>query len=228
MAPHDFGCACARHVARPWARPEHWSKADVAYLDSTFGRISDAAISRHLGRTITGIQLKAKRSGLHKRDAGMTSREVEQIFGLVVGDGRVSKRWITGGMLRARRGHPVGSGGRRVWIIAEDDLLTFIRSHPEEIDVDRMPESVYRDAATADPWVSLPEVHRLTGRSPHFIAADIRAGVIEGRRRGARWYIPVREIARIRHLSPEARAESWFRRQSTLSVRRNRRKGLAA
>lgn len=230
MRDHAYGCTCRRHVDRPWHRPEHWRPDEIDYLESWFGRKSDEAIARHLGRTAVGVRLKAKRIGLHKRTAGgLTAREVAKVFG--VDATTVAKAWIRRGLLpahatreaRVRRGRPV------FWIVRPGDVEAFIRDHPEHVDVDKMPESPYRDLAARDPWISLPEVHRRTGRDHHTVAVQIIAGEIEGRRRGTHWYIPERELARVQPLrTPEAIDESVFRRQSVLEVRRNRRKGLAA
>lgn len=47
----DGFCTCRHHSAQPWDRPEHWRADEVAYLEGRFGRITDEAIARHLGRT---------------------------------------------------------------------------------------------------------------------------------------------------------------------------------
>lgn len=115
------------------------------------------------------------------------------------------------------------------WSTADVLLRRFVAQHPEYIDLDKMPEGPYRDLAAKDPWISIREAHRLTGRNPFAISMAIRYGILRGRRRGIRpgshWYIPAADVAKIPPLkTADAIEESWFRRQSVLEVRRNRRK----
>ena len=154
----------------------------------------------------------------------MSAREVAQIFG--IDSSEVGKVWIRRGLLRSRR--PFMQGPHLIHLIDGADVERFITEHPEYITVEKMPDSPYRDQAARDPWISLPEIHRLTGRDAHRVALLIRAGEIRGRRRGSHWYVPRADVALLRHLAPEAIAESVFRRESVLKRRRNRRKGLAA
>lgn len=220
---HAFGCQCRHHVDRPWNRPEHWTKAEVEYLERSFGLVSDRTLSRHLGRTIVGIRLKAKRLGLHKRAQGFTARSLEQIFGTDAST--IGKVWIRRGLMRSRR--PFRQGPYLVHLVDPAAVEKFIREHPEYVDVDRMPPSPFRDLAARDPWIGTPEAHRLTGRNHHAIAKLIKAGVIRGRRRGTHWYMPAADIPLIPPLhSADAIEESFFRRQSVLDIRRRRRKGL--
>lgn len=219
---HPFGCSCQTHVDRPWNRSEHWSQADVQELERRFGLVTDAVLARRFGRTIVGLRLKAKRLGLHKRSQAFTGRDVAQIFG--IDGGTIGKTWVRRGLIASRR--PFRQGPNEIHLIDPREVERFIVAHPELVDVDKMPDSPYRDLAARDPWISLPEAHRRTGRDRHVISLLIRDGAIRGRRRGAHWYMPAADL----HLVPPLRSadaieESWFRRQSGLEVRRNRRKG---
>lgn len=219
---HPYGCDCRTHVARPWRRSEHWTRADVQELERRFGLVSDAVLARRFGRTVVGIRLKAKRLGLRKRSQAFTGRDVAQIFGIDAGT--VGKTWVRRGLIASVR--PFRQGPHDVHLIDPLAVERFIVEHPEHVDVEKMPDSPYRDMAGRDPWISLVEVHRLTGRDHHAVARMIGAGAIRGRRRGAHWYMPAADVPLIQPLrSADAIAESWFRRQSVLEVRRNRRKG---
>lgn len=221
--PHPWGCTCKTHVDRPWRRSEHWTTAEVEILDRSFGHRTDKAIAKQLGRTVVAVRLKAKRLGMHKRTAGFTARSVGEIFG--VDGSTIGKVWIRRGLLRARRAAVREYDGRVVhWIVSGTEVEAFITRHPELVDVEKMPESYYRALAARDPWIGLAEVHRLTGRPLHAIARLIADGVLRGRKRGQYWYVPASEVGRIRHLAPEAIAESVFRRVSTLEHRRLVRK----
>lgn len=219
MRDHSFGCTCASHTKRPWRRSEHWTPAQVELIERYFGLWTDERLAAKVGRSVVGLRLKAKRLGVKKRQHGFTAREVAAIFG--VDDTIVSKVWIRRGLLKASRG---SSAYRPCWIVRPEAVEAFIADFPQWIDVDRMPESPYRDRATL--WISLPEVFRLTGRYAHDVAARIRAGEIIGRRRGQVWFIPATELAKIDARRPDEIAESVFRRESVLEVRRNRRKGV--
>ena len=221
---HAFGCTCQTHVPRPWNKPEHWSVAEVAYLERSYGLLTDEQMVRHLGRSIVGIKLKAKRMGLRKRAAGFSARDVAAIFGIDAST--VVKGWIRRGLLESRR--PFKQGPYPIHVIDPAAVERFISEHPEWIDVDKMPESPYRDLAARDPWIGLPEVHRRTGRAGHRVAEMIAAGRIRGRKRGTHWYIPEDDLPLIRPLAPDAIEDSIFRRESVLSFRRARRKGIAA
>lgn len=219
---HPYGCTCRTHVARPWNRPEHWTRAEIDQLEQQFGLVGDEVLARRFGRTVVGIRLKAKRLRLHKRAAAFTGRDVAAIFG--IDSDTIGKVWVRRGWIASRR--PFYQGPNPIHLIDPRAVERFIVEYPELVDVDKMPDSPYRDLAARDPWISLPEAHRRTGRDPHRIVALILAGAVRGRRRGTHWYMPVADV----HLIPPLRTadaieESWFRRQSILEMRRNRRKG---
>lgn len=182
-------------------------------------------MERRFGRTVVGIRIKAKRLGLHKRSAAFTGRDVAQIFGIDAGT--VGKVWVRRGLIASVR--PFRQGPYDIHLIDPLAVERFIVEHPEHFDVDKMPDSPYRDLAAREPWISLPEAHRRTGRDRHAISLLIRAGTIRGRRRGTHWYMPAADLPHVPPLrSADAIDESWFRRQSVLEVRRNRRKGTTS
>jgi hypothetical protein len=222
--PHPLGyCTCLTHIARPWNRPEHWTAAEVGYLEAYFGRIDDLALRRHLNRSIVGIRLKAKRLGLLKRDAGYSGRAVAQLLG--VDDTVVSKVWIKRGLLHSRRAYR--QGPYRVHIVSEKAVAAFIREHGQYVDLDKVPsDSPFRALAAANAFLPLPEVCLQTGHAEPCIHRLIASGVIRAARRGSWWYVRAADVALIPHRSPDACAESRFRRESVLEARRNRRKGV--
>ena len=176
---HELGhCTCRTHVDRPWNRPEHWTSAEVEYLCTWFGLRADATIAKRLGRTVLGIRLKAKRLGLKKKDAGYTASEVGRQLG--VDTTTVTKFWIRHGLLRSTRSYPVGLN--RVHLLQHSELERFIREHGEQIDHTKVPaDSVFAAEVAANRWYSLPQLHRLTGRSN--LDNDIRAGLLVARQK---------------------------------------------
>lgn len=221
---HPLGqCTCRTHVARPWNRPEHWTAAEVSYLEGRFGFVSDEVLTKHLHRSIVGIRLKAKRLGLRKRDLGMSSREVGRLLG--ADPTTVSKYWIARDLLPARRG--CQQGLHRIHIVAEKAVEAFIREHGQYLDLAKVPaDSPFRDLAAEYAFASLPEVQFQTGHGKLYIHRLIRSGVVRAARRGSWWYIRASDLALIPHRSPDECAETRFRRESVLEARRNRRKGV--
>lgn len=222
---HPLGhCTCRTHVARAWRCPEHWTGPEVGYLEGHFGRVSDKVISAHLGRSVVGMRLKARRLGLRKRDAGMTAREVARLLGIPCS--KVVAIWEARGLLRGRRGYAVGL--TRVHLYREADVIAFVAEHGQHVDADRVPEdSPFAAVARANRWLSLPEVHRLTGRST-VAEHEIAEGRVRAARRGTHWYIRAQDLPLIRSLRPDRIEDSWWRHQSVLEHRRNHRKGVAA
>lgn len=219
---HEFGCGCASHVARPWNRPEHWSKADVAYLEARFGRVTDESIAARLGRTAVGVRLKAKRLGLRKRDVGLSGRDVAGLLG--ADESAVSKLWIRHGLLAARRGFRIG-GGRRQWMVTEAAVEAFIRDHGHWIDARRVPdESPFKALAMANAWTSLPEVAQITGHSVKWLLWYFKAGLFPVRRKAGRWYMPTADVSKLPTVSPAALDYARYAREESLARRRLRRK----
>jgi hypothetical protein len=230
MRDHAFGCNCKRHVNRPWNRAEHWSTRELAYLEKWYGRATDEHIAKVLGRTVLAIDLRAKRAGIRKRDAGMSSREVARMFG--ADESTVSKIWIKRGLLKAERA-AFRQGSHYMWLVQPEDIEAFIVEHGQYVDVERMPESAYRDLAEQHRFYSQPEIERLTGKEPRSLATSIRRGVYPAARRGTHLYISAEYLPLIR--SRVLRVGRWtslakvrYEREAQLERKRNRRKGVAA
>jgi len=225
VRPHRLGsCICQTHSARPWNRAEHWTAREVAYLEERFGTLSDKAIAAHVGRSVLGLRLKARRLGLRKRDAGLTASEVARLLGIPCAKDVAT--WERRGLIRGRRAYPVGLN--RVRLYQELAVTAFLAKHGQYVDADRVPaDSPFAEVARANRWLSLAEVHRLTGRST-VAEHEIAGGRVRAARRGTHWYVRAEDLPLIRSLSPAAIEDSWWRRQSVLEHRRNVRKGVAA
>lgn len=223
--PHPDGfCTCATH-ATEWDRPDHWSRDEVDLLEHRYGTWSDEAIARHLGRTVVGVRIKARRLGIAKRDAGMTSRSVALMFG--VDETAVSKKWIRHGLLRSTRGYR--QGPHPVHRISEADLWAFVRSHPEWTDHRRMEPSPWRSYLQLNGrWLMLGEVAALTGRNDQVLARECREGRWEHRRRGPHVVIHESLVPAIAASAAkgERRADPALR-EARLRRRRDVRKGIA-
>jgi hypothetical protein len=222
---HPLGFCTCKHVLPSWRRPRHWSAEEVSYLEEWYGRMSDDRLAEKLGRPVLGIRLKAKRLRIRKRNTGLTATRVARIFGV---DPKAVVHWIEAGLLRGRRGYAVGPN--RTWHITGEALEEFIREHGQYVDVGRMPEGWWRGLAEQHRWLSLVEIERLTGESPHRLRKAVRSGTYRGAMRGPHLFIPASELPRI-----EAAVEPWRRahitilmreREERLKRRRDKRKGV--
>lgn len=230
MRDHAFGCNCRSHVGRKWNRPEHWSSDELAFLEQWYGRRSDESIAKSLGRTVVAIRLRAKRAGILKRHAGLSSRAVAGIFG--IDESVVSKVWIRRGLLDAKRAAFI-QGRHPMWLVDDAAIERFIREHGQYVDPDKMPDSRFRDLAREHRFYSLPAIERMTGKDHHSLSTSLRKGVYRGVKRGTHWYVPADELPRI--AERVIRVGRWMtlsqvRREgeARLELRRNRRKGVAA
>jgi len=118
-------------VARTKEKP--WSEKEVAYLEANLHRLSLAVLARKLGRSITGVALKAKRLDIRKSDEGYTARSLAQAFGV---DDHKVVRWVELGLIRATR----RNSGRPhdMYFIPEREVKRFVSSYPTEFDLRRV------------------------------------------------------------------------------------------
>jgi len=222
---HVYGFCICKHVAPHWNRPRHWTEEEVTYLEQSFGRVPDDRIAKHLGRSVLGVRLKAKRLVIRKRNIGMTARSVAEIFDV---DAKTVTGWLTKGVLKGSRGYAVGPN--QTWLVSEEAVERFICEHGHYIDVDHMPDSWYRDLAAKHRWYSVAEVEARVGQSAHLLLPALKAGEYRGARRGSHWYVAAEELPRI------ADATDVWRRQhipilqreraERLRRRRDKRKGI--
>lgn len=112
-----------------------WSEKEIQYLESYLHKMSLDDIARNLGRTKAAVQLKAKRMGLNK-----TTQEGYSMRGLCLGLGcnhHKVARWLDKGWLVGirRLTERTEQQGGDVWYFSDNAIRTFIRNHPEEIDL---------------------------------------------------------------------------------------------
>ena len=222
---HTRGFCTCQHTAETWNRPRHWAAKEVAYLHEWYGRTSDEHIAEHLGRPVLGVRLKAKRLKIHKRDVGLTARSAAQIFGV---DATTLSAWIDQGLLRASRAYKCGV--HRTRLISYEAVEDFIRDHGQYIEMDKMPESWYRDLAAKNRWYSLAEVELLVGQSPYKMKQALESGQYRFAMRGPHFYVAAEELSRIREATDEWRRSHLTvlsrEREERLKRRRDKRKGI--
>lgn len=190
----------------------NWTRQQDEYLRENWGRFSDTAVARAVGRTVVACQIRAKRHLLINRKMNVyTGREVAKIFDV---DSHVVSRWIKAGYLKARRaGFRAGRG--RVWDVDDLSIERFIRKYPWVYDrrrIHRVDYSYWREMAEAawarTPFVTAEEAAQLLGCHVETVRRHCRSGWLKahlanwlGQRRGA-WLIPVAELERFRRRRP--------------------------
>ena len=111
-----------------------WTRAELDVLGDLVGRVSAATIAKRLHRPVSSVVNKCNRMQISRRVRdGYTIRDLEQCLGE---DHHKIAGWIKNGWLQDRRqGTRRGKDIRR---IREDDIVDFIRNHPQEINLGKV------------------------------------------------------------------------------------------
>jgi hypothetical protein len=114
-------------------------------IEKLVGRVSSATIAKRLGRPESSVVNKLKHMGTSRRvREGYTMRDLEQCLGE---DHHKISIWIANGWLRDRlqgtERH--GGNGNDVHRIREKDILHFLRSHPQEINLGKVDQTWFLD-----------------------------------------------------------------------------------
>lgn len=122
-----------------------WTPAELNLLEKLVGRVCSATIAKRLHRSESSVVNKLKRLGNSRRVRnGYTMRDLEQCLGE---DHRKISLWIANGWLRDRlqsTGRHDGNG-RDIHRISEKDILQFLRSHPQEINLGKVDQTWFLD-----------------------------------------------------------------------------------
>jgi hypothetical protein len=122
-----------------------WTRAELDHLENMIGKVSTATIAKRLGRPESSVVNKLKRLGTSRRVRdGYTMRELELCLGE---DHHKIAKWIQSGWLQDRlqgtRRH--GGNGNDIHRIREDDVVEFIRNHPQEINLGKVDQTWFLD-----------------------------------------------------------------------------------
>jgi hypothetical protein len=122
-----------------------WTLAELDVLEKLIGRVSSAAIAKRLHRPESSVVNKLKRLGNSRRvREGYTMRDLEQCLGE---DHHKIWAWIHSGWLRDRlqgtQRH--GRNGNDIHRIQEKDILRFLQSHPQEINLGKVDQTWFLD-----------------------------------------------------------------------------------
>lgn len=124
-------------LARVGTKQPNWTDEEIAYIEAQYHQRSIATIAKHLNRTITGVQLKAKRLGINKSGEGYTQRGLAAALG--VDDHKIA-RWRREGWLKGHQRQTERSDvqGGDMWLYTDKHVRKFIIEHPAEIDPRRV------------------------------------------------------------------------------------------
>lgn len=129
-----------RHMDR---RP--WTPAEFDIVERLVGRVSTAKIAKRLGRPESSVVNKLKRMKTSRRVRdGYTMRELELCLGE---DHHKISRWIVNGWLqdRLQGTRRRGGNGNDIHRIREQDILNFIKNHPQEINLGKVDQTWFLD-----------------------------------------------------------------------------------
>jgi hypothetical protein len=115
-----------------------WTREEEQILENLLGKVSAMTIAKRLKRTEASVALKIKRLGWSRAvREGYTMRDLESCLGE---DHHKIQQWIAWGWLRDRlQGTQRRDGnGRDIHRFREKDILAFIRSHPQEINLGKV------------------------------------------------------------------------------------------
>jgi len=107
-----------------------WTPAEVAFLEEHIGTRSVGWIARALKRSLTAVQVKAKRLQISRRDC--RDWYTADALALAMGhDPTTVARWIRTGKLQAERyGENHADGRPAMYRVSEAAVLRFLREHP--------------------------------------------------------------------------------------------------
>ena len=122
-----------------------WTASEMNLLEKLVGRVSSATIAKRLHRPESSVVNKLKRIGTSRRVRnGYTMCDLELCFGE---DHHKITQWIKNGWLRDRlqgtRRHD--GNGNDIHRIREKDILTFIRNHPQELNLGKVDQTWFLD-----------------------------------------------------------------------------------
>jgi hypothetical protein len=122
-----------------------WTRAELDRLEQLVGRVSSATIGKRLRRPESSVVSKLKRIGTSRRVRdGYTMRDLE----LCLGEGhRKIQRWIASGWLQDGRQHTKrhSGNGNDIHCFREKDILAFMKSHPQEINLGKVDQMWFLD-----------------------------------------------------------------------------------
>jgi hypothetical protein len=122
-----------------------WTPTELDALDKLIGKVSATTIAKRLKRTETSVVMKIKALGHSRRvSEGYTIRDLEECLGE---DHHKIQKWIAKGWLhdgfQDTQRH--NGNGHDIHRINEKQILNFIKSHPQEINLGKVEQTWFLD-----------------------------------------------------------------------------------
>jgi hypothetical protein len=122
-----------------------WTPIEVDLLERLVGTFSTATIAKRLRRPEVSVVNKLKRLHISRRvREGYTMRDLELCLGE---DHHKVRQWIASGWLRDQvqgtRRHD--GNGNDIHRIRDKDILSFIRNHPQELNLGKVDQTWFLD-----------------------------------------------------------------------------------
>lgn len=177
VVPGRTRAACSGRAQKLGIRPPKepaWSETDLEVLRQRYGRVSPRKIAKELGRTPEAVHIKATRLKLHGRKRRLTPRTIAGMMHIC---SKQVKRWIDEGLLKAEL---LYRSPHKYHAVMPDDLIEFLKAHPERWDARRCPDLHTRLGIKSKRTWGAPDERPLWLKEK--LAADIRRG-----RRAKRW-----------------------------------------
>jgi hypothetical protein len=149
-----------------------WTAAEVDLLDRLVGTVSTATIARRLRRPEVSVVNKLKRLRISRRvREGYTMRGLELCLGE---DHHKIRQWIAAGWLRDRfQGTSRHDGnGKDIHRILDKDILEFVKSHPQEINLGKVDQTWFLDLVLLKGAAVREQPSRRSAESDAEAAAD--------------------------------------------------------
>lgn len=159
----------ARHLNAQIHREPDWTPEEEQILRDRLYFEPLKKIAKRLGRSVSGVIHKSKRLGLlRKKRRELSPTKISRL--LKVCDKTVL-RWLKTGLLT---GKPANLKGRKSYLVAPEDLVDFLKKHPEKWDARKCPNIHLALGIRAKRTGADPKERPLWLKEK--LAADIRQG----------------------------------------------------
>ena len=120
-----------------------WTAAEMELLERLVGRVSTATIAKRLHRPEGSVVKRLRHLSISRRvREGYTIRDLEMCLGV---HHRRIRRWIALGWLRDRLQGTRRHDGNDIHRIREKDLLSFLKDHPQELELAKLDGAWFLD-----------------------------------------------------------------------------------
>lgn len=180
----------------PEVRAYHpvWTPEQNEYLADHYPFTTMRRMMKFLKRTAVAIKVQAQKLGLLRVSEDYPALTLAKILGC---SGATVARYVKDGYLKGKQSYKLGA--HRRWVIAEEDVVTFIRTYPWLLSLTKMQEvsyfrSVLREEWAKNPWYTPTQAAKRVGCGLEAIRLRLASGVIKGFKRGSYWWVREKDL----------------------------------